>query len=98
PGSFAVYKGEPVQVSAGGLSAVMYLRSGGNHAQEYASEFGRAFEYFTGVFGLAPNRRLTVVETEAGSPNGYSGPGIVFLSPATVNAPMVNARVVANQM
>ena len=98
PGSFAVLKGEPVQLSASGLSAVMYLRSGGNHAQEYASEFGRAFEYFTGVFGLAPSRKLAVVETEAGSPNGFSGPGIVFLSPSTVTAPEVNKRVVANQM
>ena len=98
PGSFAVFKGDPLQVSASGLSASMYLRSEDNHAQEFASEFGRAFEYFSGVFGLPPSRRLAVVETEAGSPSGYAGPGIVFLSPSTVTAPQVNKRLVANQI
>jgi aminopeptidase N len=98
PGSFAVLKGDPVRISASGLAAAVYFRSQGNPAQQYASEFGRALEFFSGVYGLAPSRNLAIVETEAGSPNGYAGPGIVFLSPATVTASAANRRVVANQM
>src|SRR5206468_10251566 len=40
---------------------------------------------------------LTVVETEAGTPNGYSAPGIVFLSPAGFGKE-VNPKLVANQV
>lgn len=98
PGSFAVFKGDVAQASVSGLNASMFFRDGGNHAQEYANEFGRGFEYFTSVFGLAPSRKVTLIETDAGSPNGYSAPGVIFLSPATVTAAEVNKRVVANQM
>ena len=34
--------------------------------------------YFTGMFGLPPYANLTVVETEAGAPNGYAAPGLDF--------------------
>jgi hypothetical protein len=34
--------------------------------------------YFTGLFGLPPYANLTVVETEAGAPNGYAAPGLIF--------------------
>ena len=37
--------------------------------------------YFTGMFGLPPYANLTVVETEAGAPNGYAAPGLIFLAP-----------------
>ena len=40
---------------------------------------------------------LTVVETEAGTPNGYSAPGIVFLSPRAIGK-QVNPRLIANQV
>lgn len=98
PGNFAVLKGDPVRISSSGLAASVYFRSQGNYAQEYAGEFGRALEFFSSLYGLPPSRNLAIVETEAGSPNGYAGPGIVFLSPATVTASPVNRRVVANQI
>ena len=37
--------------------------------------------YFTGIYGLPPKKNLTVVETEDGTPNGYSAPGLLFFSP-----------------
>ncbi len=37
--------------------------------------------FLTSIYGLAPQANLTLVETEDGTPNGYSAPGIIFLSP-----------------
>jgi aminopeptidase N len=38
-----------------------------------------------------------VVETEAGAPNGYSSPGVIFMSPGAIGS-QVNTRLVANQI
>jgi aminopeptidase N len=38
-----------------------------------------------------------VVETEAGAPNGYSAPGVIFMSPGAIGT-QVNTRLVANQI
>jgi len=54
-------------------------------------------EYLSGVFGPLPNRNLMVVETEAGTANGYSAPGILFLSPRAIGSE-VNAKLLANQI
>jgi aminopeptidase N len=66
-------------------------------AQAYGDETGKIMTYFTGTYGLAPQARLTLVETEAGSVNGYSAPGIVFLTPGSITKPL-NARVLADQL
>ena len=50
-------------------------------AQAYGEETGKMMSYFTGTFGLPPYANLTVVETEAGAPNGYAAPGMIFLAP-----------------
>ena len=97
PGSFAVLKGDPQMASAGGVSTQMFFRDSSKMASAYGQEFGKAVEYFSGIFGDAPTRKLTVVETEAGAPNGYSSPGIIFLSPNAIGS-QVNVRVVANQV
>ena len=54
-------------------------------------------EFLTGVYGPLPNRNLIVIETEAGTPNGYSAPGILFLSPRAIGSE-VNAKLLANQI
>jgi len=54
-------------------------------------------EFLTGVFGPLPNRNLMVIETEAGTPNGYSAPGILFLSPRAIGSE-VNTKLLANQI
>jgi aminopeptidase N len=66
-------------------------------ANAWGEEIGKAMTYLTGVYGLPPTASLTVVETEAGTPNGYSAPGILFLSPKSIGTE-VNPRLIVNQV
>ncbi len=97
PGSFAVMKGEPKTVNAGGINGTFFFRDSSKMADAYGQELGKAMEFFTGLFGLPPNRKLTFVETESGAPNGYSAPGVIFMSPGAIGT-QVNTRVVSNQI
>ncbi|HZT38866.1 MAG TPA: M1 family aminopeptidase [Bryobacteraceae bacterium] len=97
PGSIAIVQGNPTNISSNGVTTSFYLRSRASMAQAYADEIGKMMAYFTSVFGLPPQANLTVVETESGTPNGYEGPGILFLSPEAIGA-QVNVRVLANQI
>jgi hypothetical protein len=97
PGSIAVVQGEPVQVSAQGASTRLYLRDTKDMAQAYGEETGKVLAYLTSVFGLPPQSSLTIVETEAGTPNGYSSQGLLFLSPRAIGK-QVNPRLLANQI
>jgi tetratricopeptide (TPR) repeat protein len=97
PGSFAVMKGATQSVKASGLDGTFYFRDGAKMADAYGQEYGKAMEFFTGLFGLPPNRKLAFVETEAGAPNGYSAPGVIFMSPSGIGS-QVNKRIVANQI
>ena len=82
PGSLAVVRAtEPRSVSAAGVKTTFYFRDGAAMAGAYGEEFSRAMTFFTDLYGLPPKRNLTVVETEAGAPNGYSAPGLIFLRP-----------------
>ena len=63
----------------------------------YGDETAKMVNYFTGLFGIAPNANLTVFETEAGAPNGYAAPGLIFLNQRTVGHD-VNSRVLANEV
>jgi len=53
--------------------------------------------YFTSVYGLPPQANLTLVETEDGTPNGFSAPGVIFLSPRGIGD-NVAPRLLANQI
>jgi hypothetical protein len=98
PGSIAVAKDPPVKVPEGGLTTTLYFRQPETDlAQQYGQEVGKAVTYFTGIFGLAPYADLTVVETEAGAPNGYAAPGMIFLSPRGITR-QVSSRLVANEV
>ena len=97
PGSVAVVKGDPRRESAGGVNTTFYFREGAPMTPQYGQEIGRIMTFFTGLFGLPPKAGLTVVETEAGTPNGYTAPGLLFLSPRTIGKE-VNAKVLANQI
>ncbi|MBX9600999.1 MAG: tetratricopeptide repeat protein [Bryobacteraceae bacterium] len=97
PGSVAVVKGEPRRETAGGVTTTFFFRDGAAMTPQYGQEIGRIMTFFTGLFGLPPKSGLTVVETEAGTPNGYSAPGLLFLSPRTIGRE-VNAKVLANQI
>lgn len=97
PGNFAVVRGEAKPISVGGVTTFFYMRQSGDMAQPYGEEFSKAITYFTDLFGLPPKRNLIVVETEEGTPKGYCGPGIVFLSPQAIGK-KVDISLVADQV
>ncbi len=82
PGSIAVVKGNPAKVQSEGVTTTLYFRGPeATMAQPYGQEIGKIMTHFTGLYGLPPYANLTVVETEAGAPNGYAAPGLLFLAP-----------------
>ena len=97
PGSFAIVKGDPATIASGGINTMLYFRERKDMAGAYGQEIGRAMEFLSGVYGPLANRNMTVIETEAGTPNGYSGPGIMFLSPRGIGSE-VNTKLLANQI
>ena len=97
PGSIAMVQGQPVKVSSEGVTTNLYFREQKEMAQAYGEEIGKIMVYLTSCFGLPPQAGLTVVETENGTPNGYSAPGIIFLSPRSIGK-QVNARLLSNQI
>ncbi len=97
PGSIAVVRGEPKTVSSDGVTTQLYVRQGTAAAQAYGEEIAKCMVFFTDLFGLPFKKNLVVVETEAGTPNGYAGPGIIFLAPKGMTQP-VNMRLVANEV
>ena len=98
PGSIAVVKDQPVKVQSEGVNTSLYLRGPeAELVQQYGTEMGKIMSFFTGTFGLPPYANLTVVETEAGCPNGYAAPGLVFVSPGAMTR-NVNSRLLANEI
>jgi aminopeptidase N len=98
PGSIAIAKGDPVQVSSQGITTKVFFRDQqAGDAQAYGDEAGKIMTFLTSEYGLAPQANLTFVETEAGAVNGYSAPGIIFLAPGSITH-QVNTRVLANQL
>ena len=76
----------------------MYFR--GEHkalAKTYGEETAKAVNEMTELFGLAPSKSLTLVETEDGTPNGYAAPNIIFLASRAIGT-QVNQRLLVNQV
>ncbi len=98
PGSLAVVRSDSGNtISSSGVGTTLHFRGSAMMAGPYGEEFARAMTFFTGLYGTSPQRDLTVVETEAGAPNGYAAPGLVFMSPGAIGS-VVNLKVVANQV
>jgi Peptidase family M1 domain/Tetratricopeptide repeat len=97
PGSIAVVQGDPVKVSSEGVTTSLYFRQKQNMANMYGEETGKVMSFLTGLYGLAPQANLTLVETEDGTPNGFSAPGIIFLSPRGIGNQFAG-RLMANQL
>ena len=97
PGSIAVVQGEPQKVNASGIGSTFYFRTKKNMANAYGEEVGKVMTYLTSVYGLAPQANLTFVETDNGTPSGYSAPGLIFLSPKGIGD-QVSVRLLANQL
>lgn len=98
PGSIAITKTPPTKNSTAGITTTLYFRGAETAmADAYGGAAAQMMEYFTGVYGLPPSANLTIVETIEGAPNGYAGPGIVFLAPHVIGKE-VNPGVLANQV
>jgi hypothetical protein len=98
PGSIAVVKDPPKRVQAEGVTTTIYFRGAeGDMAEAYGNETSQIMSYFSGMFGPPPYADLTIVETEAGAPNGYAAPGLIFLSPRALTRP-VASKLVANEV
>ncbi len=98
PGSIAVVRSDVGNtITSGGVATTLCFRDSAQMAGAYGEEFARAMTFFTDLYGIPPKANLTVVETEAGAPNGYSAPGIVFLSPKGIGKD-ANLKLVANQV
>jgi aminopeptidase N len=97
PGSIAVVQGDPKTVSTDGVTTQFYVRHASDMAQAYGDEIAKTMTYFTGLYGLPYKKNLVVVETEDGAPNGYTAPGLIFLSPRAMGK-QVNVKLVANNV
>jgi hypothetical protein len=98
PGSIAVVKGDARRVQSEGVTTTLYFRGEeADMAQAYGDETGKIMSYFSGTFGMPLAANLTLVETEAGAPNGYAAPGIVFLAPAGI-IKTTASRLLANEV
>jgi len=98
PGSIAVVRGDGKKVNSEGVTTSLYFRGGEQAmADVYGQETGKIITYFTATFGLPPYANLALVETDDGSPNGFSSPGVIFLNPRGIGHD-VNAKLLANQI
>ncbi|HEV2445155.1 MAG TPA: M1 family aminopeptidase [Candidatus Sulfopaludibacter sp.] len=98
PGSIAIVKDQPARVQAEGVTTSVYFRGPeAEFAQQYGQEVGSIMSYFTGVYGLPPYANLAVVEMEAGAPNGYAAPGMVFIAPHGIMR-QVSSKLLANEV
>lgn len=96
PGSIAVVRGEPIRIATQGITSLLYFRTQKDHAQPHGEELSKLMSFFSSLYGLPPSATLQVVETEPGTPNGYAGPGIIFLTPRAISS-RPNIRLLANQ-
>jgi tetratricopeptide (TPR) repeat protein len=97
PGSIAIVKGDPVKTSAEGVQTALYFRESKAMATAYGEEIGKVMSYLISIYGLPPIGNLIAIETEAGCPNGYSAPGLLFFSPKGIGR-QPNQRLITNQV
>jgi tetratricopeptide (TPR) repeat protein len=98
PGSIAIVKDNPEHVTSEGISTDVFFRGDqAQQAHDYGEETGKIMTFLTSEYGLAPQANLELIETEDGAVNGYSAPGMIFLTPASITK-TINARVLTNQL
>jgi aminopeptidase N len=98
PGSVAIVQGEPQRISAQGVTSDIWFRGDdAAMAKPFGEELGKVMTYLTSLYGLPPVSNLLVVETDSGAPNGYSAPGMLFLSPNGIGK-QPSQRLLANQL
>ena len=97
PGSIAIVQGEPQRVNSEGVTTSVYFRTKKSMASAYGEAVGKVMTFLTSTYGLAPQVNLALVETDDGTPNGYSAPGVLFLSPGSIGS-TVATRLLVNQL
>ena len=98
PGSVAVVEDSVERINANGVVTEVYFRGENKKlARLYGEETGKAVDEMSEIFGLAPSKNLTLVETEEGAPNGYAAPNIIFLNSRAIST-QVNHRLLVNQV
>lgn len=98
PGSIAVLPDDPIRVnSRSGTTDVYFHSVTENLEAAYGEAVGSSVEFFTDKFGAPYTTSLAVVEVGKSAPNGYSAPGIIFLSPFGIGTE-VNHQLVGTQV
>lgn len=98
-GSLGIVRGEPRRVQAEGSASEIWFRgANAGNAQAWGEEIGKVMAFLADTFGVPPYRNLSVVETGEGAPNGYSAPGLLFISSSAAAAARPNQRLLANQI
>ncbi len=99
PGSVAVVKDEQgTRVMSEGVNTTLFFRrEEAGMANTVGQEAGKIVSFLTSQYGTPPYANLTLVETDQGAPNGYSAPGMLFLSPRGIGK-QVPQRLLANQI
>ncbi len=95
-GSFAVVRGNPTRVSVEGVTSSIWF-SNTAIANEMGAMVAKAMNFLSDLNGKPPAVNLTLVESFKGFPNGYSAPGMLFLSPSGIGTE-VNQRLILNQV
>jgi aminopeptidase N len=95
-GSFSLVKGRPTQTSIEGVTSSMWF-SNAAMTNEIGGAVAKAMNFLSDLNGKPPSVNLVLVETFKGFPNGYSAPGILFLSPNGIGTE-VNPRLIVNQV
>lgn len=82
PGTIAVVREDPLQVSLGDFSASVYMPTASEDlAQSYGEAAAELMEFYTELYGAPYSKSIAVVEMGEYAPSGYWAPGMVLLSP-----------------
>ena len=98
PGSLALVRGSAAKVNSQGLTNEVWFRDAAqSNAQSWGDEAAKAMVFLTSLFGVPPQANMTIIKTGEGAPNGYSAPGLLFVSPGAASKPP-SPRLLANQI
>lgn len=95
-GSFAVVRGNPERISSEGVSSTVFFKNPAM-AKPTGEMVAKAMNFLSDLNGKPAAVNLTLVETFKGFPNGYSSPGLLFLSPSGIGSEP-NPRLIVNQV
>jgi len=97
-GSLALVQGAAQKISAEGVTTDVWFR--GEHqslAKSFGDETAKVMNFLTSLYGVPQQKNLALVETGENAPNGFSAPGILFLSPGGIGK-QPSPRLLANQI